>query len=166
MIYKLLIIQAILLFTEALAFNGLQVPSIITTKVDFKSAQSSSLFPPPTQGQRTPSSLSASSAALTPPGASGNNDSSSPGFLGFKTKYGYLNPYAIYYGATSILLGIPWFIALNFCQLLYKITGNKLDKLRRLPIFFSQVWGVALMRLTGSNPKVVGRDILNKFYKE
>lgn len=166
MFCKLLLIQTIL-FTEALAFNGLQVPtSTIATKVDVKGSQSSSLFPPPRQGQRTPSSLSASSAALTPPDASGNSDSSSPGFLGFKTKYGYLNPYAIYYGVTSILLGIPWFIALNFCQLLYKISGNKLDKLKRLPTFFSQVWGVTLMRLTRSYPDVVGLDILDKFYKE
>lgn len=50
------------------------------------------------------------------------------GQLAFNTKYGALNPFAIYYGVTSILLGLPWLAALTFCQLLYTITGGRVDK--------------------------------------
>lgn len=51
------------------------------------------------------------------------------GLFAFDTKYGALNPFGIYYGLTAILLGIPWFVALTFAQLVYKITGNRFDKL-------------------------------------
>jgi hypothetical protein len=88
------------------------------------------------------------------------------GPLSFSTKYGALNPYAIYYGLVAISLGIPWFIALSACQFLYFITGGRVDKMRRLPIFFSHLWGVVLGRLTNTIPKFEGRDILKKFYKE
>lgn len=50
------------------------------------------------------------------------------GRFAFNTKYGALNPFAIYYGVTAILLGLPWFVALTICQLLYTITGNRFDK--------------------------------------
>jgi hypothetical protein len=50
------------------------------------------------------------------------------GPFAFNTKYGALNPFAIYYGLTSILLGLPWLAALTFCQLLYTITGGRVDK--------------------------------------
>lgn len=160
MILKLLIIQSIL-FTEALAFNGVSTPrSAIATK------KSNSLFPQPREmriaTQRTPSSLTAAAAALNPSRAK-NTDG---GFLAFKTKYGYLNPFAIYYGVTSILLGIPWFIALNLCQLLYAITGNRADKFKRLPTFFSQLWGETLMKLTRSTPVIEGKEILQKLKRE
>ncbi len=126
-------------------------------------AKSSSLFPQPRCHRfQTPSSLTASSTAMTPT----DNNNSGGGFLSFKTKYGKLNPFAIYYGITSILLGIPWFVALNICQLVYKLTGYKFDKLRRLPIFFSHVWGTVLMRLTRSFPTIEGKDILDKYFKE
>lgn len=35
---------------------------------------------------------------------------------------------------------------------------------RRLPIFFGQIWGILLMRLTRCTPKLVNYDILEKFY--
>ena len=54
------------------------------------------------------------------------------GRFAFDTKYGALNPFAIYYGLTAIFLGIPWFIALCFCQLFYTLTGNKIDKQVRI----------------------------------
>lgn len=50
------------------------------------------------------------------------------GRLAFDTKYGALNPFAIFYGLTAILLGIPWYIALTLCQVFYFLTGNKIDK--------------------------------------
>jgi hypothetical protein len=50
------------------------------------------------------------------------------GPFAFNTKYGALNPFAIYYGLTSILLGLPWLAILTFCQLLYTITGGRVDK--------------------------------------
>ena len=50
------------------------------------------------------------------------------GRFAFDTKYGALNPFAIYYGLTAIVLGIPWYLALTLCQLFYKITGNRIDK--------------------------------------
>ena len=50
------------------------------------------------------------------------------GLFAFNTKYGALNPFAIYYGLVAIFLGIPWFFALCFCQLFYLVTGNKIDK--------------------------------------
>jgi hypothetical protein len=50
------------------------------------------------------------------------------GILTFNTPIGALNPFAIYYGLTSLVLGIPWFIALKSCQFLYWITGGRFDK--------------------------------------
>ena len=50
------------------------------------------------------------------------------GFLTFNTPIGALNPFAIYYGLTSILLGIPWFISLKIYQLLQFITRERFDK--------------------------------------
>lgn len=54
------------------------------------------------------------------------------GFGTFNTPIGALNPFAIYYGLTSIFLGIPWFISCKMCQLLYWITGNRFDPKVRL----------------------------------
>jgi hypothetical protein len=50
------------------------------------------------------------------------------GPLTFNTPFGALNPFAIYYGVNSILLGIPWFFSCKLCQLLYFLTGNRFDK--------------------------------------
>ena len=120
----------------------------------------SSLFPRPRSSQ----TKVAATAALSPPENSSSNGKG--GFLIFKTKFGYLNPFAIYYGITSILLGIPWFAVLTMCQFMYKITNNKWDKMKRVPIFFSHIWGYLLLRLTNCMPEVEGLDILEKFYKE
>ena len=49
------------------------------------------------------------------------------GPLTFNTPIGALNPFAIYYGLTSIFLGIPWFLALKLCQLMYFVTRNRFD---------------------------------------
>lgn len=50
------------------------------------------------------------------------------GFLTFNTPIGALNPFAVYYGLISLLLGIPWFVSLKLCQLLYWVTRGKLDQ--------------------------------------
>ena len=87
------------------------------------------------------------------------------GPLAFNTKFGALNPFAIYYGLVSIGLGLVWFAALTACQLLYKLTGNRVDKRRRMPVFLSHVWGTLLMAFTGCIPKVEGRQITKDFHK-
>lgn len=88
------------------------------------------------------------------------------GLFAFNTKYGGLNPFAIYYGLVSIFLGIPWFITLTLYQLFRVITFNKIDKQRVFPIFVTHIWGTTLMLLTRCFPKVEGHDVLMKFYKE
>jgi hypothetical protein len=87
------------------------------------------------------------------------------GLFAFDTKYGALNPFAIYYGLTSILLGIPWFIALNLYQLFRVVTFGKIDTRRQVPIFLSHCWGVTLMKLTRCYPKMENMDVLKQFYK-
>lgn len=87
------------------------------------------------------------------------------GLLAFNTKFGALNPFAIYYGLVSIALGLVWFVALTFSQLFYKLTGERLDKRRRLPVFFSHVWGTLLMLFTGCFPKVENWDVIREFHK-
>jgi hypothetical protein len=50
------------------------------------------------------------------------------GRFSFNTKYGALNPYAIYYGLTSIFLGLFWYVALTGIHFLYFITRGRIDK--------------------------------------
>ena len=85
--------------------------------------------------------------------------------MAFNTKFGALNPFAIYYGLVSIVLGLIWFVALTFSQLFYKLTGGRLDKNRRLPVFCGHVWGTLLMLFTGCFPKVENWDVIREFYK-
>mmetsp|Transcript_42537 Transcript_42537/g.90474 ORF Transcript_42537/g.90474 Transcript_42537/m.90474 type:complete len:351 (+) Transcript_42537:266-1318(+) len=87
------------------------------------------------------------------------------GPLAFDTKYGALNPYAVYYGLTSIALGLVWFVALTLSQLFYKVTGDRIDKKRRIPTFCSHVWGTLLMALTGCFPKIENGEIIKEFHK-
>ena len=88
------------------------------------------------------------------------------GRFSFNTKYGALNPFAIYYGITSIVLGLPWFMALTVYQFLQLITFRRFDRLRRIPVLLNQLWGESLMVLTRCYPEMIHRDILQKFYKE
>lgn len=88
------------------------------------------------------------------------------GIFAFDTKFGALNPFAIYYGLVSIFLGICWFAVLNLCDLLYIVTGKRFDRLRRLPVFCNHVWGTLLMRFSRSYPKIENRDVLMDFYKQ
>ena len=87
------------------------------------------------------------------------------GPLAFNTKYGALNPFAIYYGLVSIGLGLIWFVALTCTQLFYKLTGGKIDKKRRIPVFCSHVWGTLLMAFTGCFPKIENGNIIKDFHK-
>lgn len=88
------------------------------------------------------------------------------GPLAFDTKYGALNPFAIYYGLTSIALGLVWYVALVLYQGLRFITRGRLDPYRRIPIFLNQIWGESLLILTRCRPVMERRDILKKFYRE
>lgn len=87
------------------------------------------------------------------------------GPLAFNTKYGALNPYAIYYGLVSIGLGLVWFVALTLSQLFYKVTGGRLDRRRRIPVFCSHVWGTLLMLFTGCFPRIENGEIIKEFHK-
>jgi len=87
------------------------------------------------------------------------------GIFAFNTKFGALNPFAIYYGITSILLGLVWVAAITACDILYKLTGNKIDSRRRVPVFLSHVWGRLLMLFTGCTPTIVNGDIVKDFHK-
>ena len=87
------------------------------------------------------------------------------GIFAINTKLGAINPFAIYYGLVSIALGLVWFVALTSSQLFYKLTGGRFDKKRRLPVFFSHVWGTLLMLFTASFPKVENWDVIRDFHK-
>lgn len=58
-----------------------------------------------------------------------------------------------------------WFFALTLSQLFYKITGGRVDKKRRLPVFLGHVWGTLLMLLTGCFPTIVNGEIIKEFHK-
>ena len=87
------------------------------------------------------------------------------GPLAFDTRFGALNPFAIYYGLVSIGLELVWFAALTICEGLYRITGGKIDRRRRIPVFLSHVWGTLLMLLTGCFPKIDNGDIVRDFHR-
>mmetsp|Transcript_25777 Transcript_25777/g.70849 ORF Transcript_25777/g.70849 Transcript_25777/m.70849 type:complete len:372 (-) Transcript_25777:524-1639(-) len=81
------------------------------------------------------------------------------------TPIGALNPFAVYYFFVSVGLGIPWFLSCFACQILYKITGNRFDPKRRVPVLFGHCWGMALMRLTRCYPEIENRHLVYDFYK-
>ena len=110
-------------------------------------------------------STSATTSALTKQQKRMQQIRKEGGIFAINTKLGALNPYAIYYGLVSIALGLVWFVALTFSQLLYKLTGGRLDKKRRLPVFFSHVWGTLLLLFTGSFPKVENWNVIQDFHK-
>lgn len=87
------------------------------------------------------------------------------GPLTFNTPIGALNPFAIYYFLVSVALGIPWYICCKFLQVIYWITGNRIDPQRRIPIFVGHCWGMTLMRLTQCYPVIRNRQIVTDFFK-
>jgi len=150
--------------TVALSFPSSQFMPTVTPTY----SKSTSLFPQSSrrhrsQGSRsletTVSSNASSEGEITP--VKGGKDG---GILSFQTKYGRLNPYAIYYGTVAILLGLPWFVGLVLCQLFYKFTSERWDVNKRMPHFISHLWGMSLLRLSRSYPKVEGKQILTEFF--
>ena len=70
-------------------------------------------------------------------------------------------------------------LGLNYlnCTILLENVGKKcmntedtyllcVQSLRKIPIFLSQIWGVLLLRLTRSYPKIENMDKLKDFYKQ
>lgn len=160
---------ALCLVSTASAFS---IPSRITSSgisnvnpVKTASKKSASLFPAGKRSQSALQPLLAANVLSTPEDSSGTSKTKR-GLFTFKSKYGYLNPFAIYYGFISIFFGIPWFFAITACQIFYKLTNNKIDKFRRIPVFFSTIWGHFLLSFTGCYPEVQNPEILEKFFKE
>jgi len=81
------------------------------------------------------------------------------------TPAGSFNLFGLYFGCLSVGLGAVWGVALTACSLLYRLTGGRVDRARRIPVFCSHMWGTLLMLLTGSMPVVENREILTDFYK-
>jgi len=94
---------------------------------------------------------------------SSNKKGKDGGIFSFGTKYGRLNPFAIYYGTVAILLGLPWFVGLVLCQLFYKVTSDRFDVHKRIPHVISHLWGMTLLRLSRSFPKIEGKEHLTNF---
>jgi hypothetical protein len=166
------------------------VPSRIknssTNPADQASKKSTSLFPKGRRAQTVLRTLAATT--LSPPGDAPNSNAgllrtpaavttttfsppedasiSNNGRFTFKSKYGYLNPFAIFYGATSILFAIPWFISLTLCQMVYKMTNNTWDQMRRVPVLLNQTWLVFVLTVCRCFPKIENPEILEEFYKE
>lgn len=151
--------------TVALSFTSSRtMPAVMPTYV-----KSASLFPQPTrQNIRILKSkviaAAASSAVSSEDEIKSSKKERDGGRLSFQTKYGRLNPFAIYYGTVAILLGLPWFVGLILCQLFYKFTRERWDVNKRMPHFISHLWGMSLLRLSRSYPKVEGREILDNFF--
>lgn len=76
-----------------------------------------------------------------------------------------LNIYGAYYGFVSIFLGFAWYAGLVMCQLSRFLTRSKVDKMLRVPVAISHIWGYAVMRLTGNFPKISGRENLEGLFK-
>jgi len=156
------------LLTSLSTTMGFSLTSSRTTPVGINAyRESTSLFPHPRrQDSRSLGPQSLASAVPSEGDISSNAKGKDGGILSFGTKYGRLNPFAIYYGTVAILLGLPWFVGLTICQLFYKVTGNRLDKNKRLPHFISHLWGMSLLRLSRSFPKIEGEENLTKFFSE
>jgi hypothetical protein len=84
----------------------------------------------------------------------------------FLTKYGAMNMFGVYWLLLSSSLGLVWFSLLQICRLFYWISGDRLDKNKRIPIFFSHVWGTLLLRLSNSYPHVENRELLKDLYSK
>ena len=76
-----------------------------------------------------------------------------------------LNLFGFVYGTVAISMGLVWWMSMTLCQLIYKLTGNRVDRLRRWPVSLSQLWGVTLMRLMGCFPRIEGAEELRKIYE-
>lgn len=87
------------------------------------------------------------------------------GPLAIATPIGGMNPYGIFYGITSILLGILWWLELTACRFLYFVSRNRVDSKRIIPNLCNQIWGTFGMFFTRGFPEYVNMHILEEFYK-
>jgi hypothetical protein len=84
----------------------------------------------------------------------------------FLTKFGAMNMFGVYWLLLSSSLGLVWFSLLQICRLFYWFSGDRLDRNKRIPIFFSHVWGTLLLRLSHSYPQIENRDLLKDIYSK
>lgn len=75
------------------------------------------------------------------------------------------NWFGTIYGVVAIALGIWWWLALKACDVFYKLTRNKIDVNRRVPVVISQIWGVVLMTLMGCYPKITGQENIEHIFE-
>jgi len=59
-----------------------------------------------------------------------------------------------------------WYAGLTCCQLLYFLSGNRIDKRRYLVTLVSQIWGEGLTTLALLRPELKGRDQFVEFLKK
>ena len=73
-------------------------------------------------------------------------------------KVGRINLYGLYYGLTSIYLGIIWsfynFITWTSYFVLNRVLRLNVDPDRRVPVFLAHVWGISLLRFTRCFPTI------------
>jgi hypothetical protein len=59
-----------------------------------------------------------------------------------------------------------WFSLLQICWLFYWLSGDRLDRNKRIPIFFSHVWGTLLLCLSHSYPQIENQELLKDLYSK
>jgi hypothetical protein len=163
-----------LIVSTALSFSIAQPPAGTNTRPTI--TQKSNLFPQPRHATALPAATLPTtegklpenfiSISNTPIEKEQEENFPPTGRFAFKTKYGYLSPFAIYYGLTSIFWAMPWYASLTLCEIMNKATKDSWDRLRRIPVLLNQTWLCFVLTLTRSFPKVENKEILKKFYKE
>uniref|UniRef100_A0A7S1C0Z0 Phospholipid/glycerol acyltransferase domain-containing protein n=1 Tax=Corethron hystrix TaxID=216773 RepID=A0A7S1C0Z0_9STRA len=136
-------------------------PSRSGTAVDFLQQTSPLLF--------LSSTSPSADMGLSPPSAAHSDVSSSKVYGGrrfvIRTPAGSINLFGAYFGFLSIVLGLVWGVALLTCSIFYKVTGGRFDRMKKIPVFCSHVWGTALLAFSRSMPVVENRQVLTDLYK-
>ena len=171
----ILTVTAVFLTSASTTIEAFSIPLRISLKpavsgkastemaeANVQTTMSASLFPQPRKDRFQ--AIKPISATISPPQEK-IIFSDEKGIFELKTKHGHFNPFGIFFGVTAIVLGLPWFVSLVACEMMYKYSKD-FDKLRAVPVFFSHIWQVFLLTITRSMPKVVNGDILKEFYKE
>jgi len=163
---KATVIALCYILTSLSTTMGLSLASTRTMPIEISTHGESTFLPPQLrrQDRRIVGSQVFASAVSSEGEMISNKKGKDGGIFSFGTKYGRLNPFAIYYGTVAILLGLPWFVGLVLCQLFYKVTRDRVDKNKRMPHFISHLWGMTLLRLSRSFPKMEGKEHLTKFF--
>lgn len=154
---------ALMLLCDNSSTFGIQTPAIQTTASSNRASPSTSLYPSsmarPADFLHSPTTLRSNPGSSVP-----LTEWQKPSRFSVKLgAVGIINLYGLYYGLTSIFLGLIWTVANFFTWLTYKFTWNILllknfDKGRRISVFLAHVWGVWLMRLTRCYPIIESRD--------